>query len=181
MDCAQIPQLGYGVFSERLHQKLANQRYPIFGSVELTFRCNLRCVHCYVTGAAQDCPAQNELTVTELDNLFAQMAEEGCFWLLLTGGEPLLRQDFSEIYISAKRKGMLINLFTNGTLITRTWRISWRIGSPSLIEITIYGRTQATYERITGVPGLTCTLHAGRGPAAGAQDSPAPQDDGVDA
>jgi radical SAM protein with 4Fe4S-binding SPASM domain len=57
------------------------------------------------------------------------------------------------IYTDAKRKGLLITLFTNGTLVTP--RIAdhlaeWR---PFAVEITLYGRTQATYERVTGVPG----------------------------
>jgi radical SAM protein with 4Fe4S-binding SPASM domain len=81
------------------------------------------------------------------------MAEEGCLWLLLTGGEPLIRPDFLELYTYAKKKGFLITLFTNGTTITpriADHLAAWR---PFAVEITLYGRTRETYERVTGVPG----------------------------
>ncbi|GAI49460.1 unnamed protein product, partial [marine sediment metagenome] len=61
---------------------------------------------------------EKELTCKEIFSIFDQIAEAGCLWLLLTGGDPLLRQDFLEIYTYAKKKGFLISLFTNGTLIT---------------------------------------------------------------
>ena len=81
------------------------------------------------------------------------MAEAGCLWLLYTGGETFLRPDFLDIYTYAKKKGFLITLFTNGTLITpeiADYLAEWR---PFSIEVTIYGRTRETYERVTGVAG----------------------------
>jgi radical SAM protein with 4Fe4S-binding SPASM domain len=72
---------------------------------------------------------------------------------LLTGGEPFIRPDFLDIYTYAKNKGLLITLFTNGTLITpeiADYLADWR---PFSLEITIYGRTKETYERVTGIPG----------------------------
>ena len=79
--------------------------------------------------------------------------DEGCLWFLLTGGEPLVRRDFLEIYQYIKRKGLLATVFTNGTLLTPKIAdvlAEWR---PFAIEITLYGRTQETYERVTGIPG----------------------------
>jgi radical SAM protein with 4Fe4S-binding SPASM domain len=153
VDCPHIPELGYGEFSRRLHGKLAGRRVPIVGSLELTFRCNLRCVHCYVAHGHQGLPGREELSAGEISGILDQVVDEGCLWLLLTGGEPLLRRDFREIYVSARRKGLLVTLFTNGTLITpeiADLLAEWR---PFVVEITLYGRTQATYERITGIPG----------------------------
>jgi radical SAM protein with 4Fe4S-binding SPASM domain len=153
VDCPHIPELRYGEFSKRLHEKVAGQRIPIVGSLELTFRCNLRCVHCYVAHGHGGIPDQTELSYGEICNILDQIVDEGCLWLLLTGGEPLLRPDFLDIYTYAKRKGLLFNLFTNGTLITpriADYLADWR---PFVVEITLYGRTQETYERITGVPG----------------------------
>jgi radical SAM protein with 4Fe4S-binding SPASM domain len=85
--------------------------------------------------------------------LLDEMTEAGCHWLLYTGGEILLRRDFLDIYTYARRKGLLITLFTNGTLLTP--KIVDRLAHcrPFSIEITLYGRTKETYEQITRVPG----------------------------
>jgi radical SAM protein with 4Fe4S-binding SPASM domain len=74
-------------------------------------------------------------------------------WLLLTGGEPLLRRDFLDIYDYARRKGLILTLFTNGTLITRRIADYLAESRPFNIEISLYGATQETYERVTGIPG----------------------------
>ena len=153
MDCLGLPELGYGEFSKRLHEKVANQRIPISGSLELTYRCNIKCQHCYVTHCQPDYADQKELTLTEIQSIIDQVVDEGCLWFLLTGGEPLVRPDFLEIYQYLKRKGLLVSLFTNGTLLTPRLAdtlVEWR---PFSIEITLYGASQETYERVTGVPG----------------------------
>jgi radical SAM protein with 4Fe4S-binding SPASM domain len=74
-------------------------------------------------------------------------------WLLITGGEPLLRHDFVEIYKYAKSKGFIIGLFTNGTLLTQRIADLLAEQPPFVVEISLYGMTAGTYERITGVPG----------------------------
>lgn len=154
MECPQIPVTGYGEFSRRLHEKMHGQRIPITGSIELTARCNLRCVHCYINLPVGDRQArERELSSREFCDVLDQIVDEGCLWLLVTGGEPLIRSDLLDIYTHAKKKGLLITLFTNGTTITP--RIAdhlaeWR---PFAVEITLYGRTQETYERVTGVSG----------------------------
>lgn len=153
MDCPHIPELGYSEFGQQLREKIGNRRVPVKGSLELTFRCNLRCVHCYVAHGHNGIPGQQELTYQEICGILDQVADEGCLWLLLTGGEPLLRPDFSDIYLYAKRKGFLVTLFTNGTLLTPRIADLLAEWPPHTVEITLYGRTQATYERITGVPG----------------------------
>jgi radical SAM protein with 4Fe4S-binding SPASM domain len=154
MGCASVGDISYGEFSRRLHGRVAGQRIPITGSIEVTERCNLKCAHCYINRPVNDTDAlKGELGRQELEAFIDQIVDEGCLWLLLTGGEPFVRPDFSDIYEYAKKKGLLITLFTNGTAVTP--RIAdhlseWR---PFFIEITLYGRTRETYERVTGVPG----------------------------
>jgi radical SAM protein with 4Fe4S-binding SPASM domain len=82
-----------------------------------------------------------------------ETAEAGCLWLLITGGEPLLRPDFTDIYTYAVRNGMLVTLFTNGTLITPSIADHLKEYRPFSIEITLYGATAETYEAVTGVAG----------------------------
>ncbi len=152
-DCLGVPQWGYGEFSQWLHKKLGGQRIPISGSFELTMRCNLRCQHCYVPLEQRGGSSKEELKLSEIKRILDEITEAGCLWLLLTGGEPLLRKDFPEIYLYAKHKGLILTLYTNGTLITprlAQFLAEWR---PFNIEITLYGASQETYENVTGIPG----------------------------
>jgi radical SAM protein with 4Fe4S-binding SPASM domain len=153
VDCPHIPELSYGEFGERLQEKIKNDRFPLSGSLELTFRCNLRCAHCYASFGHEGVPGKTELSYAEVCDILDQIAEAGCLWLLLTGGEPLVRRDFVDIYTYAKRKGFLVTLFTNGTLITPEIADVLVELPPFKVEITLYGMTQETYERVTGVPG----------------------------
>jgi radical SAM protein with 4Fe4S-binding SPASM domain len=151
MDCGQITELAYGEFSQRVHDRAAKKRLPIVGGIDITSRCNLRCVHCYVEGTSLK--DEHELTYEEISHIFDQIADEGCLWLLITGGEPLVRPDFPDIYRYAKRKGFIISLFTNGTLLTPQIADLLKEEPPFNIEISLYGITATTYERITSVPG----------------------------
>jgi len=146
--------ISYGEFSQTFHRRTLRQQLPLSGSIEITRRCPLTCVHCYNNLAMSDREASStELTRDEHFRILDQLADAGCLWLLFTGGEIFARRDFLEIYTYAKRKGFLITLFTNGTMITpriADYLAEWR---PFAIEITLYGRTKDTYERLTGVPG----------------------------
>jgi len=144
----------YGDWSLEVHQRLASKRVPIGGSIEVTQRCNNRCVHCYNNLAAGDKSAlENELSLDEHCRIIDEIAGFGCLWLLLTGGEIFLRKDFLDIYTHAKQKGLLITLFTNGTLITSDIADYLAKLPPFSIEITLYGNTRKTYESIAGLPG----------------------------
>ena len=130
------------------------QRAPLNATIELTLRCPLTCAHCYNNLPMADHQARlAELSYEEHCRILDEITEAGCFWLLYTGGEIFARKDFLDIYTYAKQKGLLITLFTNGTLITPTvadYLTEWR---PFSIEITLYGRTRETYEELTRIPG----------------------------
>jgi len=152
-ECGRLPQLGYGEFSEWLHRRVGNQRIPISGTIEVTQRCNLRCQHCYIPTADRSRRKADELSLAEIQRILDEVTDAGCLWMLLTGGEPLMRRDLLDIYTYAKRKGLIVTLFTNGTLLTPRivdYLAEWR---PFYVEITLYGATQETYERVTGIPG----------------------------
>jgi radical SAM protein with 4Fe4S-binding SPASM domain len=141
----------YDQFADRVFNKILAKRAPIHGGFDITARCNLRCVHCYIQGTA--IKEKHEVTYREVCRILDQIADEGCLWLLITGGEPLLRPDFIDIYRYAKRKGFIITLFTNGTLLTPEIADLFQKEKPFRIEISLYGMTAATYEKVTGVPG----------------------------
>jgi len=149
-----LEQLNYGAFSEEVHLRQGGERIPLQVAIEVTRRCPLECQHCYNNLPMGDMEAkQRELTKEEHFKMLDELVDLGCFWLLYTGGEIFARKDFLEIYTYAKKKGFLITLFTNGTIITEQiadYLVEWR---PFGIEITLYGRTRETYEALTAVPG----------------------------
>jgi radical SAM protein with 4Fe4S-binding SPASM domain len=149
MTCPHIPVVSYTEWNRRLFQEAENTRIPLEGILELTYRCSLHCVHCYIV----DHPVKRELTFQEICLVIDQITEAGCLFLLLTGGEPLIRQDFLDIYLYAKKKGLLVTIFTNGTLLTSEIADCLAQYPPFAVEITLYGVTEETYKKITGVSG----------------------------
>lgn len=132
---------------------IESRRVPFSGSLALTHRCNLGCVHCYVKEETQKDVERFELGTSQWKKIISEIKEEGCLYLLLTGGEPLLREDFAEIYTFAKQNGFLVTVFTNGTLVTDRLADLFRKLPPRLVEISLYGASAETHDRITGVPG----------------------------
>lgn len=150
---ASIPGISYSAFAERIGERASAERTPLDGSIELTFRCNLRCAHCYVNESCGDRQVKREeLTTAEIFRITDEVVDQGCLWMLVTGGEPLLRSDFSSIYLHMKKRGLLVTVFTNGTMITPRIADLFAEWPPLIVEITIYGSTSAVYERVTDIP-----------------------------
>lgn len=127
------------------------KKIPIRGSIELLFGCNLKCIHCYIPEELKK--SLGELSFEEICRVLDEIFESGCIWLQLTGGEPLLRHDFLDIYRYAKSKGFLISIFTNGTLITPKFINCLKELPPYCVEISLHSLTKKTYESITRHPG----------------------------
>lgn len=144
-----LPELSYAEFGARMMRVGGSARVPLSGSIEITFKCNLRCVHCYIP----DYSGRNEMSTVEIQRILSEAADEGCLWMLLTGGEVLCRSDFPEIYLHAKRLGFLITVFSNGTLLDE--RIADLLAEypPFGIEFSLYGMSDETYLKTTGFPG----------------------------
>jgi len=126
-----------------------NQSLSSF-ELEITARCNNNCRHCYINLPAGDKTAERaELTPEEISRLADEAVSLGALWCTLTGGEPLLRKDFNKIYFDLKKKGLLVSVFTNGTLINIEHVRMFKRFPPRDIEVTVYGVTEETYENIT--------------------------------
>ena len=122
--------------------------------MEITARCNNDCRHCYINVPAGDASAKaQELSPSEILRIAGEAASLGAVWCLVTGGEPLLRPDFPEIYLGLKRLGLLVSVFTNATPVTDEHVALFRRYPPRDIEVTVYGATKETYERVTRRPG----------------------------
>lgn len=133
------------IFFDTLARTGTDSNLPLAGSIEITHRCNLHCKHCYVHAGT----THNELTTREILHILDKLADAGVLFLLVTGGEILMRFDFEEIYLHAKKRGFLIILHTNATLITRKTAEFLAAYPPRRIEITAYGHTHATYSEVT--------------------------------
>lgn len=138
-------------YLRHLNQKMMQYRVPVSGSFELTRSCNLKCIHCYLR---KDLPGDGDvdagLNSGQWKHAIDEICDAGCLFLLLTGGEIFVRNDFLDIYSYAKHKGLLVTLFTNGTLISDEIIDYFKEFPPYVVEITVYGATPDTYGRITG-------------------------------
>lgn len=162
MDCLNIPEIDNATWWEQFYKPIGDARFPLSGSIDLTSRCNLNCVHCYINqppGSLEAIAA--EMTTSQVVAILDQIAAAGTLFLLITGGEPLLRPDFSEIYQYARKKGLIITLFTNATMMTPKIIDMLLDAPPSQIEVTMYGGTEETYEAVTRIPGSFRRFTAG--------------------
>ncbi|MCD4774455.1 MAG: radical SAM protein, partial [Candidatus Aegiribacteria sp.] len=150
-----VDPVSYEVFPEsELWDKLAKRKRLIFFDIEITARCNNDCTHCYINLPAGDHEAKNkELSLKQICDIADQAVEMGALWCLITGGEPLLREDFFDIYMVLRKKGLLTSVFTNACLVTEEHADLFQKYPPRDIEVTVYGVTKSTYEKISRRPG----------------------------
>ena len=129
---------------QKIAAKIKDNGVPVIAGLEVTYSCNLSCKHCYVVGGNA-----RELDLNEYYKLIDDLFDLGTFCIVFTGGEPLVRKDFFNIAGYAKRKGFLIVLFTNGTLIDEETADKIKGNGFWKIEMSIYGGTAKTHDRIT--------------------------------
>ena len=154
MECDEESELFLDQWMEGIREKYLSTRYPLRGFFELTDRCNLNCVHCFINQPAGHKDFLNsELTTVQVFNILDSLAQAGCLFLVLTGGEVFLRKDFSDIYQHTLEVGILPSIFTNGTLITPESADLLQTYQPQVVDISLYGATRETFEAVTRTPG----------------------------
>ena len=141
-------------------QKLKPHEFNIGGrlgslDIELTERCNNNCIHCCINLPANDHAAKaREMTTGQVKSILTQAEKLGCLQVRFTGGEPLLRNDFEELYLFARRLGLKVLIFTNARLITpQLADLLARIPPLVFMEVTVYGMHKESYEAVSRVPG----------------------------
>ena len=138
----------------RFRSNAYRNRIPISATLELTSRCNLRCRHCYLGNQTEQHRKRSlERDTDAVKASLKEWAEAGCLYLLITGGDPMMRKDFPEVYRYARELGMVVTVFCDGILVTDKILALFRELPPRRVEISIYGATAETYEYITRVPG----------------------------
>ena len=123
----------------------------LFGcDLDITARCNNNCRHCYINVSPDDCHAKSlELSVEEISEIAHEAVYMGAMFVKISGGEPLLRDDFSDIYLMLKWMGFVVSVYTNATLVNDAHVQLFRKYPPCDIEVTVYGVTESTYENVT--------------------------------
>jgi radical SAM protein with 4Fe4S-binding SPASM domain len=117
---------------------------PLDAMLEVTYRCNLSCVHCFIEEDTHE-----ELATREIFDLLDQLAAAGTMTVTFTGGEALMREDFFDIAAYARHKAMAVNLMSNGTLIDDAAAREMQRLHFSSICLSLYGTTDATHEAVT--------------------------------
>jgi MoaA/NifB/PqqE/SkfB family radical SAM enzyme len=126
-------------------------RLPLEGNIDLTYRCNCNCRHCWLRLPANDPVEKRELSFDEISRIVGEARALGCRRWLISGGEPMLRPDFADIFDIITRRSLPYYLNTNGTLITPAIaRLLKRKGAKM---VALYGATAETHDHITRAPG----------------------------
>ncbi len=135
-----------------LMQEISNRALklgvPLSVHLDLTYRCNERCVHCYL-----DHEDHGEMTTAEIKNLLDQLAKAGVFFLTLSGGEIMLRKDFFEILEHARALLFSVKLKTNAILIREKEAKRLRSLGVHSIQISIYSHRPEVHDAITKIRG----------------------------
>lgn len=138
---------------DRFNNTVVSDRVPVSGMIELTRKCNLKCVHCYFGQGEERFGGDLETTTEQVCDIIDQIAEAGCLYLTITGGDPMMRKDFPEVYRHAKEAGLLVTIMCDGVLVTKKVIELFRELPPTSVEVSVYGATAETYEKITQIPG----------------------------
>ena len=127
---------------------------PYLIAVNLTRRCNLKCAHCYLDAGGKDESITEELSTSELCNLFSEIAEkaEGTL-IVLTGGEPLLRPDIGELVSTGNSLGLRMVLGTNGLGLSAKIAQELKVSGLQGVGISLDNLYSEAHDQFRGVPG----------------------------
>ena len=134
-----------------LLRRAAKTGVPITGSFELTPLCNLNCKMCYVRMNRTEQERISRLQTAEAWTALAEkLRDAGTLFLLLTGGEPLLYPAFRAVYLAVRKRGMIVTVNTNGTLLNEDWAAFFAKNPPRRVNVTLYGASGETYKSLCG-------------------------------
>jgi len=139
-----------------MNQKALDLGVPLSAHLDLTYRCNERCVHCYL-----DHDDHGEMTTAEIADLLVQLADAGVFFLSLSGGEVFMRRDLFEIIEKARQLLFNVKVKTNGVMIGKGEAARLRRLGVEQIQISVYSHRPEVHDAITKLPGsLARTIRA---------------------
>jgi radical SAM protein with 4Fe4S-binding SPASM domain len=137
-----------GALSEQVVDRSMAWAVPLSVHVDLTMRCNERCVHCY--RVVEERP---ELTTAEVTTLLADLARAGTLYLTFSGGEIFLRPDLFALIAEAKRLRFDVRLKSNALLISAERAQRLRNLGVRQVDVSIYSADPAVHDGVTKIPG----------------------------
>jgi len=137
--------------------RLTMDETPLYVILMVTNKCNLNCKHCYV---ATEFESSKELPFIQIQDILRKLVEAGTQAICLTGGEPLLRRDFSDILRLLCDMGIKVDVMTNGLLINSYLSVFSRLKDHLTIQISIDGARKETHEFLRGVGTYEKTLYS---------------------
>jgi radical SAM protein with 4Fe4S-binding SPASM domain len=141
---------------DEMNQKATAQGIPLSAHLDITWKCNERCVHCYL-----DHEGKNEMSTEEIKGVIRQLEEAGTFFLSISGGEPLLRRDCFEILEYARERLFNVKLKTNAVMIGAKEAARLKRLGIEQVQISVYSDRPEIHDAITKLPGsLRRTLEA---------------------
>ncbi len=146
-------------FNSRLILRSQDAQIPVRSSFELTYGCNLNCVHCYNPTHRR---LPHEISTEKIYKTLEEISGMGCFLVGFTGGEPFVHPQALDIFRKARSLGLEISILTNATLLDEKKVRALEEISPTLVSVSVYGLTEKTYESVTRVPGSFNLFQKGR-------------------
>lgn len=141
---------------QELNSKALGLGVPLSAHLDVTYRCNERCEHCYL-----EHDDRGEMTTAEIKSILDQLADAGVFFLTLSGGEPFVRRDCFEIIEYARSLRFNVKLKTNAVLIRKEEAQRLRDLGVEQVQISVYSHRPEVHDAITKLPGsLKRTLAA---------------------
>ena len=131
-----------------MNQKALKNGVPLSVHIDVTYRCNERCVHCYL-----DHDDHGEMTTDEIKEILDQLAAAGTFFLTFSGGEVFLRRDFLELVAYARKLLFNVKVKTNAVMIREREAKELRRLGVEQIQISVYSHRAEVHDAITKVPG----------------------------
>lgn len=126
---------------------------PLFATIELTLRCNLRCTHCYNFDRSGPPPAADSLSPEELRATIDALVAEGCLEICFTGGEALLHPHLEDLVRHARRHLCAVRVKSNGIALDGARARALYDAGVYAIDLSLYGASPATHDALTQVAG----------------------------
>jgi radical SAM protein with 4Fe4S-binding SPASM domain len=121
---------------------------PLNVHIDVTYRCNERCVHCYL-----DHDDKGEMSTQEIKDILNQLAEAGVFFLVFSGGEVFMRRDFLELVEYARKLLFNVKVKTNGVMIHEAEAQRLRELGVEQVQLSVYSHRPEIHDAITKLPG----------------------------
>ncbi|HST02202.1 MAG TPA: radical SAM protein [Usitatibacter sp.] len=133
---------------EEMGARALEQGIPLAVHLDLTYRCNERCVHCYL-----DHDDHGEMSTAEILRVLDEVAQAGTFFLTLSGGEIFMRRDLFEIIAHARKRMFAVKLKSNAVMVTRAKAARLARLGVAEVQVSVYSHRAEAHDAITKLPG----------------------------